>query len=106
MSTTRLRCYAAADSDGQWSAVCIDLSLAAQGESCDEALTKLRSHIVDYVNEAFGEDSDHEATPLNRKAPFSLRAKYHYIATRLLLSRCINLFKPSNAKVILVPASA
>lgn len=73
-----IRCYAE-KSDDQWSAVCIDLCLAAQADSLDEARKKLESMIIDYIDDAFGEDREFAADLLQRKAPFSQFVKYYKI---------------------------
>lgn len=85
-----LRCYASFD-DGQWSAVCVDLALAAQSDSCDEAIEKLGQQIRSYVSEALvGEDKAHAYELMTRKAPLSLRAKYHYARFCSFLNTCVH----------------
>lgn len=72
-----LRCYAE-HKDGLWQAFCIDLCLAAQGDSFEDVRDKLHSQIVDYLNDALcGEDREFAEQLLNRKAPFSQIAKFH-----------------------------
>jgi len=71
-----VRCYARREGD-QWVALCIDLGLAVQGESCEEVKTKLEVQINDYVHEALTVDRDHAADLLNRPAPFRYRLEYH-----------------------------
>ncbi len=72
-----LRCYAN-KRDDQWQAFCIDLCLAAQGDTLEEARNKLHSMIDDYVREALTVDRDHANYLLNRKAPIKQMATYHY----------------------------
>jgi len=73
-----LRCYAE-NKDDQWQAFCLDLNLAAQGDSLDEVETKLRNMISEYVFDALvGEDQEHAKYFLNRKAPASLWLKYYF----------------------------
>ena len=72
-----LRCYAVQDGEA-WVASCIDLCLAAQGESFPDAKLKLELMIFDYVEEAVvGEDRDFAGQLLNRKAPFSEWVRYY-----------------------------
>ncbi len=78
--TTRnlmLRCYANKVA-GQWQAFCIDLCLAAQGETFAEVREKLEAMILEYVYDALaGEDREYAGQLLNRKAPFNQIATYH-----------------------------
>ncbi len=72
-----LRCYANKDGD-QWQIFCIDLCLAAQADSLEEANKKMRSMIIEYVYDALsGEDSAYAAQLMNRKAPLSQIATYY-----------------------------
>ncbi|MEK7261121.1 MAG: DUF1902 domain-containing protein [Pseudomonadota bacterium] len=73
-----LRCYA--DKEGnQWQAFCLDLSLAAQASSFEEAKHKLERMIGEYVYDALvGEDKVHADALLNRRAPLSYWLKYHW----------------------------
>ena len=74
-----LRCYANKDGD-QWQAFCIDLCLAAQGESFPEVKQKLEHMMVEYVYDALaGEDREFAEQLLNRKAPLSQIATYYWI---------------------------
>lgn len=76
-----VRCYAEKKGD-TWQAVCIDLNLAAQSHSLEHARKKLNSQIAEYVYDAVaGEDQEYAAELLSRKAPLSLRLKYHRIKT-------------------------
>ena len=72
-----VRCYAE-QLDGQWQAFCLDLSLAAQADSYDEAKAKLLSMIGEYVHDAVsGEDKEFAAELLSRKAPLRYWAKFY-----------------------------
>jgi hypothetical protein len=71
-----VRCYAKLDGD-QWVAVCIDLGLAAQADTCDEVKAKLDVQINDYVFEALTVDRAHAADLLRRQAPLKNRLEYH-----------------------------
>jgi len=72
-----LRCYGKKQ-DNQYVAVCIDLCLAAQGNSMEDARKKLFDQIHDYLYDAIeGKDSDHADYLLSRKAPISQLITYH-----------------------------
>ena len=74
-----LRCYAR--KQGRlWSAVCIDLSLAAQADSFEAARDKLDAQIREYLHDALvGEDRGSARMLLSRKAPLEQRLTYHMI---------------------------
>jgi len=75
-----LRCYANKRGD-QWQAFCIDLCLAAQGDSFKEVKHKLDQMMLEYVYDALaGEDREFAEQLLSRKAPLSQIATYHCIA--------------------------
>lgn len=76
-----LRCYAVNHQD-LWSAVCIDFSLAAQGDSFAEAKRKLNAQILEYVQDAFTVDREHADYLLRRRAPFSQMLTWHYLQIR------------------------
>lgn len=65
-----LRCYAKKEGN-HWVAVCIDLSLAAQADSSKEAIEKLESMMLSYVNDALNKHKEYADQLLSRKAPFS-----------------------------------
>ncbi len=74
-----LRCYASKQGD-QWQAFCIDLCLAAQGDSFHDVKHKLELMMIEYVYDALaGEDREFADQLLNRTAPFSQVATYHWI---------------------------
>ena len=71
-----LRCFAEVR-DGAWQAICIDLGLAAQGDSLAEVRQKLDAQVKEYVSDALGGvDREHAGYLLRRKSPFYLRARY------------------------------
>ena len=61
-----------------WVALCIDFSLAAQGESLSEARSRLHAQIGIYVREAFGVDAKHAEVLLSRRAPLFDRFIYRW----------------------------
>lgn len=76
-----LRCYAENKGD-YWQAFCLDLTLAAQGDSFEEVKEKLDDMICDYVYDALqGEDSEYADQLLTRKAPLSYWLKFYFYKT-------------------------
>lgn len=74
-----LRCYVERAA-GQWQAFCVDLSLAAQGDSLEEAREKLDRQISEYVFDALvGEDRKHAGVLLTRKSPLRFRLRYRLL---------------------------
>lgn len=74
-----LRCMAYRQ-DGVFVAVCLDWSLAAQGDTLDEAKKKLEEQMDALIEEAKAEPKYAKQLLFNRKAPKSLWLKYWYIA--------------------------
>ena len=92
----QFRCYAKLDkSSGQWSVVCIDLSLAAQADSYQKEKIKLHAMMAEYLEDAFvGQDRKHASMLLSRKAPvgqilyyYFLRIKTRFLGRQSLASR-------------------
>lgn len=73
-----LRCMAYQES-GVFVAACLDQSLAAQGDTMQDAMAKLEEQIKDYLAEAYAEPAFTEQL-LKRKAPASMWLKYIKIA--------------------------
>lgn len=65
------------EGDG-WVAVCVDLSLAAQGATAQEARARLHEQMVDYVTEALTVDAEHAEALLSRRAPLYDRLRYQF----------------------------
>ena len=93
-----LRCMAYKE-DGLFVAVCIDLSLAAQANTIEEAQAKLESQIMDYIEEAIN-DAEYTEQLLSRKAPLSLIWKYHLLGIQTFLFRCFGKRDPQQAKLV------
>jgi hypothetical protein len=89
-----VRCYVKKDGD-LYIAVCIDLSLAAQANSVEEVVQKLEAQIFDYLCEAFSE-TEYAASLIQRKAPLSQRATFHWI-------KFLNRLKDEFGKIIELP---
>lgn len=77
-----LHCYAERQ-DNQWQAFCLDLCLAAQADSFEDAKLRLDSMIREYVYDAVvGEDREHvEQLLLHRSAPLRYWVKYYFYRT-------------------------
>ena len=76
--TLLLRGYAVREGS-VWTATCLDLTLAAQGDSSEEALQRLTDTVSEYVRQAIGEDHAYKEQLLNRRAPASEYLKYYCI---------------------------
>jgi len=64
-------------SEGQWSLVNLEFSLAAQADSLEEAKAILESQIKEYLHDALvGEDRPYAAELLRRPAPAKYWIKY------------------------------
>lgn len=74
----KLRCYAKEDGD-VFVAVCIDLSLAAQGSTIEEAKANLDSQINFYIKDVIENERGHLSDLVPRKAHWSQRLTYHRI---------------------------
>lgn len=61
-----------------WVAACIDLTLAAQARTREEARSKLHAQINSYVREAMSVDSEHAEALLSRRAPLQDRLRYAF----------------------------
>ena len=81
-----LLCYAAGR-PGDWEAICIDLDLAVQGRSFDEARALLQRSIDLYVEEAGKETPAEAARLLARSAPLWVRTTWAVKLFWHLLSR-------------------
>ena len=73
-----IRCYVK-QTGSYWVGVCVDLCLAVQADSIDEAKRKLEAQIVSYVEEALTVDRAFAAELLSRKAPLLQRIEYALI---------------------------
>lgn len=92
--TKILRCYAKKE-QAHWVAVCIDLGLAAQAESLEQAKRKLESMVETYIQEAVTIHKDYTKQLLSRQAPLSQRLEYFALKLRYTLRRWFA--RPTNA---------
>ena len=72
-----VRCMAWQES-GLWVASCIDLMLAAQGDTLNDAKARLHTQITQYVNEAVTVDSAHSESLLSRRAPLRDQIRFTF----------------------------
>lgn len=98
-----LRCYAKKDGDS-WVAVCIDLGLAAQGDSLQDVKLKLESMTMSYVRDAVTVDREYADQLLNRRAPLSQVISYHFIKYRNKIGKFKDSFKTFIEVLPLVPS--
>jgi hypothetical protein len=94
-----LRCYAEQLHDGQWQAFCLDLTLAAQGDSFRDVHQKLAAMIKEYVFDALaGADKEFAFSLLKRRAPAKYWVKFYSLVFRhrlgLLKNGVARLFCP------------
>lgn len=101
-TSRRLRCYAEKVGD-QWQAFCLDLSLAAQGDTFSEVKDKLDAMVAEYIYDALaGDDRDYAEQLLARRAPLRDWLKYYWY---LLLSRAGAIHEEARRLFILEPSS-
>lgn len=68
---------------GQFTAVCVNLGLAAQGSSKESATSKLGKQIESYIYDAErGIDKEFKGQLLSRKATLMQILKYHYACAK------------------------
>lgn len=72
-----VRCMAWQE-QGVWVAACLDLTLAAQGRTIEQAKARLHQQIAAYVNEAVGIDAQHAEELLQRRAPMREMLRYKF----------------------------
>ena len=64
-------------------AYCLDLNLAVQASSLEEARTKILDMAADYLHDALeGKDKSYQAQLLNRKAPLPIFLKYYSLLVK------------------------
>lgn len=72
-----VRCMAWQES-GVWVAVCLDFSLAVQGDNPGDVRSKLHEQIASYVNDAMTVDAAHAHELLTRRAPLRDQLRYTF----------------------------
>jgi predicted RNase H-like HicB family nuclease len=78
-----LRCYAENEGRG-WEAICLDVDVAVQAATFDEAVRELREALAVYFETVRDLSEQDRERLLNRRAPLSLRAKFFLRALRAL----------------------
>lgn len=80
-----LKCLAE-QTEGQWSILCLDFDLAAQGDTLEQAKASLDAMLRDYLYDALAGDHKEAATYLlKRRAPLRYWAKFYLLVLRDLL---------------------
>lgn len=65
--------------NNQWMAFCLDLTLAAQADTFEEARDKLFLMVREYIKDATeGDDKEYAYQLLNRRAPISEWIKFYF----------------------------
>lgn len=82
---SKLRCMAYKQDD-VYVAICIDLNIATQADTIEDAVKALEEQIVAFIDEAFREPQ-YTHSLLKRKAPFSLVMKYFWIALNITFGK-------------------
>ena len=96
-----VRCMAWCEG-GQWVAACLDLTLAAQAGSFEQARRKLHDQIDSYVREAMTVDKQHAELLLSRRAPLRDQLRYAFwtsIKTRPRIRRALSAVLDHGRKV-------
>lgn len=86
-----VRCMARRQGD-VYVALCLDLTLAAQAPTLDEARARLHAQIVGYVRDAFTVDLAHAAELLTRKAPLRHRLLFRLCELRARVQPALQRF--------------
>lgn len=82
-----------------WMAVCLDFSLAAQGDSFAEARRKLDAQVHEYVYDVLvGQDRAHAAALLTRRAPAAYWLRYWRIKWQSRLAHALGRHGPRRRK--------
>ena len=75
MQREGLRCMAKGR-DGEWWAICVDLDIAVDGRSFQEARESLNAAIEQYLESVSELPEQDQTRLLNRRAPLYLRAQF------------------------------
>jgi hypothetical protein len=90
MQTRKLLCFAEGHGSS-YEAICVDLDIAVEGRSLQEAVELLNRAIETYVEDAQKEDEATAHRLLSRRAPWHVRLGYKLrFATHLLTRRRTN----------------
>ncbi|WP_237584859.1 type II toxin-antitoxin system HicB family antitoxin [Proteus sp. G2660] len=72
--------------NGTYIASCLDLSLAARGDTIEEAVNNLDLQVKDFIEE-LKKEPKYAKQLLSRKAPLSMWFKYWVLAFRILFNK-------------------
>ena len=64
-----LHCFAKGDETNGWEAICVDLDIAVEASTFDEAKACLNRAIGTYIEDAMAEGPEEAARLLSRRAP-------------------------------------
>lgn len=78
-----LRCYAENMGKG-WEAICLDLDVAVQAPTFEEAFRELREAVIVYCETVADLPEEDRKRLFNRRAPLSLRLKFFLHALRAI----------------------
>ena len=81
-----VRCLARREGD-VFVAICVDLTLAAQGATLHEAREKLHAQIASYIGEALTVDRKYAPALLSRKGPLADRLVYRFCQLRSMMRK-------------------
>lgn len=81
-----LRCYASKEQDGSWYAICLNLNIFVQADTCEQAREKLHSAIMDYIKVAVEDHGQHLKDLIPRRAPLYFYFIYYMYKIRELFS--------------------
>lgn len=88
MRKNYVRCFAEY-SGGVWVAYCVDLDLAAQGDTFEEARRKIDAQLRELARDLAGPDRENAALLLARKAPPALWLKYWFAQAAVRVARLL-----------------
>jgi len=74
-----------------WVAMSLELGLAAQADTFDSAKAKLEAQIDEYIDEAFGQDSQYQQQLLSRKGPASWFVAFYLTQLKSLFSNKVTI---------------
>jgi hypothetical protein len=61
--------------DGSWEAICPEVNIAVQGQSCEGVRHLLEEAVSSYIEDAMNETPENAFRLMNRRVPFWLRVK-------------------------------
>ncbi|MDZ7671194.1 MAG: DUF1902 domain-containing protein [Gammaproteobacteria bacterium] len=83
------RCFTVRQPEGYWEAYCIDLSLAARGDTPDAAQQAMLAQVEDYLAYVQSLPKDEQSRFLSRKAPMEQRLQFRWVRLRTFFRRLV-----------------